>query len=230
MDEKTLARFWKKVDKNGPVPAHCPELGPCWVWIGKRNDNGYGIFTIGKMCLRSHRISWELSEGPTSLHVLHKCDNPACLNPSHLFAGTQQDNVEDMWSKARAVPPPAHLGAANNRARLTAEQVIEIRRLYAGGATQTELGARFGMRQNKISDIVLCRVWKHLPGAEAQRREPAERANAKLSADDVRRMRALRRSGIGNRAIAAQFGISENAARNAISGKTWSHVVNDSSH
>lgn len=224
VDEKTIARFWSKVDKSGPVPAHRPELGPCWVWRGKLNDAGYGIFTVGKRGYRSHRISWALLHGQPELHVLHKCDNPPCLNPEHLFAGTQQQNVADMWSKARGSKPPTQIGAANNRTKLTPEQVIEIRKLYADGVSQPEIGERFGLGQAKVSDVVLCKVWRHLPGATPQKRQLSDRLNVKLTDSDVRRMRELHASGLSTTAIAKQFGMCANATRNAITGKTWAHV------
>lgn len=227
MDAKTLARFWRKVDKNGPVPAHRPELGPCWVWTGKIQWAGYGMFSgrRGVPERKAHRLSWELAHGTHELCVLHKCDNPACVNVEHLFLGTQQDNVADMRAKGRGCNPPVHIGAANFRTRMTAEQVIQIRELYAAGTSQPELGKRFGMSQAKISDIVLCRVWKHLPGAAPQVRLVSERANVKLTESAVLEMRALHRKGVPTRVIAKRFGMCVNAARNAITRVTWAHVA-----
>ena len=90
-------RFWAKVDKLGEFD--------CWLWTGRRAKRyGYGELyrgpgqTVGK----AHRISWELHHGPTDLKVLHTCDNPACVNPAHLFLGTQQDNLRDMRDKGRS--------------------------------------------------------------------------------------------------------------------------------
>lgn len=100
---KITNRFWQRVNKSGSIPAHCPELGSCWEWTGAKVKGGYGSFRIGKSARYSHRIAWELSNGHISngLRVLHKCDNPVCCNPMHLFLGTQADNVKDMLTKGR---------------------------------------------------------------------------------------------------------------------------------
>lgn len=228
MDEKTIARFWKKVDKAGPIPAHRAELGPCWPWTGKRNGFGYGIFTggRGRKDQRAHRASWSLAHAhPGELLVLHKCDNPACVRPAHLFLGTQLDNVTDMRLKRRGANPPVRRGASNNRTRITAEQVQEIRVLYASGISQAELGKRYGMKQGKISDIVLCRAWRHLPGAVPQVRKTEDRSNVRLTSDDVRNMRELYRAGTTIRALAESYGMCVNATRNAVTGKTWRSVA-----
>ena len=96
-------RFWEKVDKNGPI--HPTLTTPCWIWTAFCNADGYGVFGTGaKTLISPHRFSWELHFGPIpdGLWVLHKCDNPPCVNPSHLFLGTQLDNIQDMLSKGRA--------------------------------------------------------------------------------------------------------------------------------
>lgn len=98
MTEKMIQNFWKKVVKTEG----------CWKWTASKKD-GYGMFGVGnKKTKKAHRISWELCRGsiPEGLHVLHRCDNPECSNPDHLFLGTNLDNFNDMISKGRGSKPP----------------------------------------------------------------------------------------------------------------------------
>lgn len=97
-------RFWPKVDKRGPVVT--PELGPCWMWIAACFWDGYGIFGVARTSLKAHRFSWQLAHGaiPQGLHCLHRCDNRRCVNPAHLFLGTNTDNIRDMVKKGRHRP------------------------------------------------------------------------------------------------------------------------------
>lgn len=91
-----IERFWEYVNKTET----------CWLWTGFRDSDGYGKFQIGtnqkKKSVRAHRFSYELVHGPTELLVLHNCDNPPCVNPDHLYAGTHSDNMKDMYAKGRA--------------------------------------------------------------------------------------------------------------------------------
>lgn len=115
MDEKTIARFWSKVDKSGPVPPHVPELGPCWEWSGVVGNHGYGQIKY-QSGQTAHRFSFELHYGFRPLRcVLHRCDNRRCVRPEHLFEGSLADNVADMIAKGRARHGAAQLWQAKRR-------------------------------------------------------------------------------------------------------------------
>lgn len=100
---KDIQRFWIKVNKNGSVPKHCPELGQCWEWMASKMPFGYGKFSHQSESVYAHRTVWEMINGsiPMNLNVLHKCDNPSCVNPEHLFLGTIGDNNRDRKAKGR---------------------------------------------------------------------------------------------------------------------------------
>lgn len=154
--------FWEKVDKSGPVPAHQPHLGPCWIWIpSTRNGGSYYGYTKDGL---AHRVAWFLTHGawPTWF-ACHRCDNPPCVNPAHLFDGTHQDNNADMHAKSRGLPPPVRIGAANGNSKMNESSVTELRQLYAsGGITQVSLAAQFGITQAVVSQIVRRVTWRHV--------------------------------------------------------------------
>lgn len=94
-------RFWRKVDKNGPIPEHFPELGPCWVWTAATTPHGYGQFWNGERLVVAHRWLWTQRIGEPDALLCHRCDNPPCVNLAHLFEGSQTDNMRDMARKGR---------------------------------------------------------------------------------------------------------------------------------
>jgi len=188
VQEKTVRRFWGKVDIRGP--------GECWNWQARRNKQGYGHFYVrigGKpKTARAHRFAYQLVNGPIpdGMLVLHHCDNPSCCNPTHLFLGTHADNVADMWSKnrgpsgdkngrrtcpesnarcgqrgdehwARRMPERLPYGERNGAARLSKKEIMQIRSLYASGKySQKELGIKFGLTRSGIGRIVRGEIWK----------------------------------------------------------------------
>jgi len=157
-------RFWAKVNKNGPVPAHCPELGPCWIWKAHKAGSGYGMIRpgpAGKSSIGAHVAGWILHCGPITdgLWVLHHCDNRRCVRPTHLWLGTPTDNVRDMIAKGRQFISPRD-GENNGRHRLTRNQVEMIRFLCSQtDITQTALAEFLGTTQGHISNIVKKRIW-----------------------------------------------------------------------
>lgn len=153
-DEK---RFWKKVDKT--------DINKCWNWKAYKDiDWGYGIFRFREKTQKAHRVSWIFSNGaiPEGLCVLHKCDNPACVNPSHLFLGTNADNVKDRNAKNRQSHNMGRKGIEHSQAKLCNEQVVDIRILYYAGIAQNEIAKMYNVSPMLINRIVHRKLWKHI--------------------------------------------------------------------
>ena len=149
------ARFWEKVRKTDG----------CWEWAAGCSAAGYGVLgACGRRMFYAHRLSWEIHYGPIprGMHVLHRCDNPPCTNPTHLFIGTHTDNVRDMWEKGRG-RIFAMRGEANGNAKLTAEGVKAIRSGDHAGLTQKEIGALYGVSADTVSSVVTRQTWRHVP-------------------------------------------------------------------
>ncbi len=143
-------RFFNKIKENA--------IG-CWEWQAAK-CNGYGVFKLDGRTVRAHRRSWILANGsiPHGLFVLHTCDNRKCVNPDHLFLGTQAENMADKVAKERQAR-----GAANGASILNEQEIIEIRQKYSSGnIMQRELAAIFGVDKTNISLIVNRVSWKHV--------------------------------------------------------------------
>lgn len=138
----------------------------CWEWQGSINHlrGGYGSISHNKKHLKAHRVSYELYyEKPLgSLHCLHKCDNPSCVNPLHLFAGTNHDNVMDKVNKGRC-HNGYQKGEHNGASKLKDADVIQIRELYNNqNYTTIKLGKMYGVHRSTISYIVNNKTYTHL--------------------------------------------------------------------
>lgn len=169
-----VARFWRKVNVRSP--------GECWEWTAQRQHFGYGQFKMRDGRKRTaHKFAIEAATGPVpaGMFVLHKCDNPPCCNPSHLFLGTPADNMRDMWAKGRAsnanhpgnaealkawraANPAAFTGASHPSAKLTEADVVEIRAALASGATGVSLAKRYNVSNDTISAIRTRKKWRHV--------------------------------------------------------------------
>lgn len=154
MPDQTLEdRFWEKVDRRGP--------DECWEWVAATNPGGYGVFRRSGRNVLAHRMAFELVNGPLpakrqgrtgarGVVVCHQCDNRACCNPAHLFAGSQAQNLADMDAKGRR----------NTFRKLTAEQADEIKAAITGRlGEQKELAIKYGISQQLVNDIVRGRRW-----------------------------------------------------------------------
>lgn len=171
VSEKDKARFWHRVNASTP--------DQCWEWIGSKAA-GYGLINIGGSNFRVSRVAYFLFNGTIddSLDVLHRCDNPACCNPHHLFQGTEADNARDMMSKGRQNfqrHPESRPRGERHGAHTHPERMAR--------------GERHGM--------------------------------AKLSAEDVSKIRELRKRGVLLRVIAKMFGITESTGSRIATGQGW---------
>ena len=147
-------RFWSKVDKSGGPDA-------CWLWRGWIRADGYGDLHAAKPTLGTrltHRVVWILTHGtlPAELKVCHKCDNPPCCNPSHLFLGTYQDNIADCVAKGRN---RGACGERNPLAKLTWDIVALIRTRLANGDQQRRIAKDLGVSDTTIRNIAKGRTW-----------------------------------------------------------------------
>lgn len=148
-----VARFWSKVKKTDT----------CWVWTAGTSSNGYGQFHYQGRGLRAHRFSYALQYGeiPEGMDVLHKCDNPPCVRPDHLFAGTNLDNTQDMLAKGRR-KGGGRRGEASHFAKLKNADVVAIRERLAKGDRTKDIARDYGVAPTAISSISSGANWAHL--------------------------------------------------------------------
>jgi hypothetical protein len=159
LSEKDVRRFWRKVDRRGP--------DECWLWLAGKQDHGHGQMWINslKMNVKAHRISYVLEKGiqPGLLDVLHNCpggDNSSCVNPAHLWLGTQADNNRDKDAKGRGNHAK---GARNPNTKLDPSRVPELRKQRAAGRTYKSLGEEHGVSIQAIWAAVNGITWSHVP-------------------------------------------------------------------
>lgn len=164
--ENNVQNFWAKVEKSDS----------CWNWIAGKTKQGYGKIQVGRVWFLASRFSYMLHNGllpKDKPFVLHSCDNPSCVNPAHLWAGTQLDNINDMVSKGRAAtgirsgahthPEKWKRGEENSSSKLTSSQVIEMRkRRDEGNATIMALCKDYGVCKRTVALILKREKWKHV--------------------------------------------------------------------
>ena len=172
MKQTTEQRFWSHVRKTDT----------CWLWTGSKRNKGYGAFVWSYRDMviqgRAHRFSWELVNGkiPKGLCCLHKCDNPSCVRPDHLWIGTKKDNNADMVAKNRHVPGGTHCGsfgkwkrgACHHNAKLTHEIVYEIRKDHSTGMGYIRLGKKYGISMTCARKVVKNITWSKAPESEGK--------------------------------------------------------------
>lgn len=146
-------RFWSKVDRG--------EGDACWPWMAGVSEKGYGRIWDGRVMANAHRVSWEFANGPIpeGMFVCHRCDNPRCVRPDHLFPGTAAENSGDMVAKGRGAGPR---GARNRNTKLDPGSVQAIRAALGAGESYAAIAARFGVGKGVVGQIRHRATWRHV--------------------------------------------------------------------
>lgn len=151
--------FWSKVER----------ADGCWLWRGSLNPDGYGNFNARRAdgswrTFKTHRFAYWISRGglPDNLNVCHSCDTRNCVNPAHLFLGTQADNMRDCQRKGRYSKATGQIGSAHHYSKLKESDIPVIRSLRASGVTFKAIGQRFGVRDVTIQNIFNGHTWGHV--------------------------------------------------------------------
>lgn len=154
-NRNTPERFWRRVD----------QAGECWPWTGSKTPDGYGTVRWAGDKLYSHRLAYELTHGeiPAGMFVCHRCDNPPCVRPDHLFLGTPADNIADRHQKGRTVTT-VRFGEDCAVAKLRASDVVAMREAHAGGVSLAALSRRYGVHHNTVQGIVAGKSWRSAGG------------------------------------------------------------------
>jgi hypothetical protein len=157
-DPLFAARFWSKVEVKGPYE--------CWPWRAARDDNGYGRFYSKRHSL-AHRIAYVMihpdePELGAEEDICHRCDNPGCCNPRHIWRGNALENVYDALTKGRFYKGEGRKGATNGNSKLTDDAVLAIRRRVAAGERRVVLAREYGISQTTIGAIYRKTTWAHL--------------------------------------------------------------------
>lgn len=159
------AEFWSRFDSS------IDKTGECWIWQGRLSDKGYGVVWRHGRHQYAHRLSYERAKDETLgvRHALHRCDNPACVNPTHIFPGTQADNNRDMYAKGRA----RNLNGAAASAAILSEE--DVRAIASDPRIAKIVAASYGVSKSTIHAIRRGKNWRHLGlGLTARRRLTSE--------------------------------------------------------
>lgn len=223
LSERDCARFWLKVDKEGPLPDQSISfylgLGQCWMWKSGFFKSGYGNFWAQSQGQCAHRVSYSIAYGdiPNGMQVLHRCDNPACVNPGHLFLGTHQDNMDDKIAKGRQ-PVGDESGPRKHKDRMARGEKngsrLHPERLCRGdnhpARLRPERMARGDQNGSRLHPELLKRGETH--------------GMTTLNSDQVLSIRKLRESGESVISLAERYGVCKSTIRNIEKRVTWAHI------
>lgn len=217
-------RFWTKVDTEHP--------SGCWLWTANKNNRGYGLFRPGGTAPKelAHRLAYEDRFGPIpkGCIILHSCDNPACVKPLHLRAGSFKDNVADMDARGRRISNPCR-GEANPNTTATDAIVIAVRRDYVSGKPLDEICRLHGVTSFALHDYVTGRAWAHILGRDgcpgedalAAERQRRTRSNARLNQQIASEIRCKLAAGAKGIDLATEYGVHKATISDIKRGKIW---------
>ncbi len=220
LDAETLALFANAPER---FVRKLKREGECVVWAEGKDKNGYGQFWYERSNkTRAHRWAylWHYGSIPDGMAILHKCDNPPCVNPLHLWAGTLAENSKDCVAKRRH-----RFGESHNFARLTNAQVLEIRERCYAGERQSKLAVEYGITEGFVSVIACNKAWKYLDQKPALGiRKGDKHYKTTLDASAVRTIRQRVSSGEKMNAVAKDYGISDSSVWGIVRRLTWKHI------
>lgn len=154
---------------TGKFLSRIKKTDACWLWVAATTAHyGHGVLRFKNKMVKAHRVSWEIFRGevPEGMCVLHKCDIPNCVNPDHLFIGTQTDNMKDMDSKGRrgrrSEGVGKSLGSKNGATKMTDADIIAIREVPARRGVGAALAAKFGISHSSVVRIRSRETWAHI--------------------------------------------------------------------
>ncbi len=209
--EKLLARFWAKIEMRGP--------DDCWPWTASKNEEGYGTFFACGLYMRASHMAL-LIDGrprPGRLLALHSCDNPPCVNPNHLYWGTDKQNTEDKRARGRFNNAK---GSRAGNAKLNEEKVKDI---LTNSLTLMECAEKYGVTFSLIGSIRRRRIWKHVTAVQPRKgmRRGEEFKRSKLNDAAVLDIRS---STLTQQALANKYSVSQSLIGQVRRGVIWRHV------
>lgn len=213
LDENTMLVFLSKI-------ARVDDATSCWMWLGRKNAAGYGVFSFRGTQKLAHRISLEIALGAPlgELCALHRCDTPGCVRWSHLFPGTHADNCRDKIAKGRM-----RWGTFNSedhpRAKMKNADVILARNRYEAGERLEDIAVDYGVSATSIWGAVRGFSWKKLVDSDGK--GAVTRRRTKLSKEVISTLAARNEAGESQAALAREYGIARSAVHSAIHGKSW---------
>ena len=199
---------------------YCAKTG-CWNWKLSKNAAGYGLLKWSRpsgLEQRAHRISYIIFKGeiPEGMIVRHTCDNPSCVNPAHLVLGTHADNVQDKVDRNRQTK-----GEDVHFSKVSEAQVVEIRERYAaGGVSQKELAAEYGLEGGTLHHLLTGKNWAHVGGPIHQPREHREQGELDMEAARAIRKRYAQ-GGISQRKLGELYGVTQSQISLVVNYKVW---------